>query len=94
MDIAYAPFIERFQTFWLEVKNYDITKGRPKLDLWIKVWPRSLLAHSTNQRTTALYVVYLVHMFGSVNTLVDKYIILVVFLIGIRHLLIISMTSF
>lgn len=94
MDIAYAPFIERFQTFLLEVKNYDITKGRPKLDLWIKVWPRSLLAHSINQITTALYVVHFVHMFGSVNTLVEKYIILVAFLIGILHLLIISLTSF
>ncbi|KAJ0978492.1 hypothetical protein J5N97_013966 [Dioscorea zingiberensis] len=36
VDIAYAPFIERFQTFFTEVKNYDISKGRPKLDLWIK----------------------------------------------------------
>ncbi|CAL9176560.1 unnamed protein product, partial [Musa hybrid cultivar] len=36
VDIAYAPFIERFQTFFEEVKNYDITKGRPKLTLWIE----------------------------------------------------------
>ncbi|KAH7667739.1 Glutathione S-transferase omega-class protein [Dioscorea alata] len=36
VDIAYAPFFERFQNFLLEVKKYDITKGRPKLDLWIK----------------------------------------------------------
>ncbi|MCD7469887.1 Protein IN2-1 [Datura stramonium] len=36
VDIAYAPFIERFQPFLLEVKNYDITKGRTKLAAWIK----------------------------------------------------------
>ncbi|CAA7394412.1 unnamed protein product [Spirodela intermedia] len=36
VDIAYAPFIERFQPFFAEVKNYDITKGRPKLTLWIE----------------------------------------------------------
>ncbi|RRT76544.1 hypothetical protein B296_00015288 [Ensete ventricosum] len=39
VDIAYAPFIERFQTFLKEVKNYDITEGRPKLTLWIEVVP-------------------------------------------------------
>lgn len=37
VDIAYAPFIERFQPFFAEAKNYDITKGRPKLALWIEV---------------------------------------------------------
>uniref|UniRef100_A0A0V0HR68 glutathione transferase n=1 Tax=Solanum chacoense TaxID=4108 RepID=A0A0V0HR68_SOLCH len=36
VDIAYAPFIERFQPFLLEVKNYDITTGRTKLAAWIK----------------------------------------------------------
>ncbi|KAL2549476.1 Glutathione S-transferase L2 [Forsythia ovata] len=36
VDIAYAPFIERFQPFSMEVKNYDITVGRPKLALWIE----------------------------------------------------------
>ncbi|CAL9133105.1 unnamed protein product, partial [Musa textilis] len=36
VDIAYAPFIERLQTFFKEVKNYDITEGRPKLTLWIE----------------------------------------------------------
>lgn len=37
VDIAYAPFIERFQIFLMEVKNYDITVGRPRLALWIEV---------------------------------------------------------
>lgn len=36
VDIAYVPFIERFQPFLLEVQNYDITAGRTKLAAWIK----------------------------------------------------------
>ncbi|GMI84861.1 glutathione transferase lambda 2 [Hibiscus trionum] len=36
VDIAYAPFIERFHPFLLDVKNYDITHGRPKLATWIE----------------------------------------------------------
>ncbi|KAI5402002.1 Glutathione S-transferase L3, variant 2, partial [Lathyrus oleraceus] len=36
VDIAYAPFIERFQPFLMDVKNYDITLGRPKLAAWIE----------------------------------------------------------
>lgn len=36
VDIAYAPFIERFQPFLMEVKNYDIKFGRPKLAAWIE----------------------------------------------------------
>ncbi|XP_074588204.1 protein IN2-1 homolog B-like isoform X1 [Curcuma longa] len=36
VDIAYAPFIERFQYSLTELKNYDVTKGRPKLALWIE----------------------------------------------------------
>lgn len=37
VDIAYAPFMERFQPFLLEVKKYDIAEGRPKLGTWIQV---------------------------------------------------------
>ncbi|XP_009619571.1 glutathione S-transferase L1-like isoform X1 [Nicotiana tabacum] len=36
VDIAYAPFIERFQPFLLDVKNFDITTGRTKLAAWIE----------------------------------------------------------
>ncbi|KAJ6834594.1 protein IN2-1-like protein B-like isoform X1 [Iris pallida] len=36
VDIAYAPFIERFHILLLDVKKYDITKGRPKLEKWIE----------------------------------------------------------
>ncbi|KAJ4813685.1 Glutathione S-transferase [Rhynchospora pubera] len=35
-DIAYAPFVERYLIFLNDMKKYDITKGRPKLILWIK----------------------------------------------------------
>ncbi|OMO72656.1 hypothetical protein CCACVL1_17673, partial [Corchorus capsularis] len=35
-DIAYIPFIERFQIFLSEVFQYDITAGRPKLAAWIE----------------------------------------------------------
>lgn len=36
VDIAYAPFIERFQPYLLDVKNYDIKVGRLKLAQWIE----------------------------------------------------------
>ncbi|KAK4774863.1 hypothetical protein SAY86_009798 [Trapa natans] len=36
VDIAYAPFIERFSPYLQEVMNTDITEGRPKLASWIK----------------------------------------------------------
>ncbi|XP_020268374.1 protein IN2-1 homolog B-like [Asparagus officinalis] len=37
VDIAYAPFVvERFKPLFSEVKNYDVTKGRPKLTKWIE----------------------------------------------------------
>ncbi|PHT38361.1 Protein IN2-1 -like protein B [Capsicum baccatum] len=36
VDIAYAPFIERFQIFLQEVFNNNITSGRPKLAKWIE----------------------------------------------------------
>ncbi|KAK4284049.1 hypothetical protein QN277_000929 [Acacia crassicarpa] len=36
VDIAYAPFVERFQPFLMDVKNHDITAGRPRLAAWIE----------------------------------------------------------
>lgn len=36
VDIAFAPFVERFQPLLLELKNYHITSGRPKLATWIE----------------------------------------------------------
>ncbi|KAM3705658.1 hypothetical protein ACJW31_03G096600 [Castanea mollissima] len=37
VDIAYIPFVERFQIFFSAIWNYDITTGRPKLAKWIEV---------------------------------------------------------
>ncbi|PWZ05026.1 Protein IN2-1 B [Zea mays] len=37
VDIAYVPFIERFQILYSNIKNYDITKGRPNLQKFIEV---------------------------------------------------------
>ncbi|KAJ4753969.1 Glutathione S-transferase [Rhynchospora pubera] len=36
VDIAYAPFVERFQIFLSDLKKYDITDGKPKLTTWIE----------------------------------------------------------
>ncbi|GAB4833715.1 Glutathione S-transferase L3 [Ancistrocladus abbreviatus] len=36
VDIAYAPFIERFQILLTDVCKYDLTAGRPKLAAWIE----------------------------------------------------------
>nr|ACH63212.1 glutathione-S-transferase [Rheum australe] len=36
VDIAYAPFIERFQLVIADVWKYDLTAGRPKLAEWVE----------------------------------------------------------
>ncbi|KAF3331676.1 protein IN2-1 B-like protein [Carex littledalei] len=37
VDITYAPFVEsRYKIFLSDMKKYDITKGRPKLNFWMK----------------------------------------------------------
>jgi len=36
VDIAYIPFVERFQIFLTDVFQYDITAGRPKFAAWIE----------------------------------------------------------
>eukprot|EP01018_Ginkgo_biloba_P020954 Gb_12086 [translate_table: standard] len=36
VDIAYAPFVERYQVVFPRLKNYDITAGRSKLSKWIE----------------------------------------------------------
>nr|XP_025647540.1 glutathione S-transferase L3 isoform X1 [Arachis hypogaea] len=36
VDIAYIPFIERFQVVLADVFKHDITEGRPKLRAWIE----------------------------------------------------------
>uniref|UniRef100_R7WEM6 Uncharacterized protein n=1 Tax=Aegilops tauschii TaxID=37682 RepID=R7WEM6_AEGTA len=37
VDIAYVPFIERFQIFFSGIKNYDITKDRPNIQKFIEI---------------------------------------------------------
>ncbi|KAJ4816856.1 Glutathione S-transferase [Rhynchospora pubera] len=36
VDVAYAPFVERYQFLLSDLKKYDITNGRPKLTSWIE----------------------------------------------------------
>ncbi|PSR86643.1 Glutathione S-transferase [Actinidia chinensis var. chinensis] len=36
VDVAYAPFVERFHPLLLDVKKYDVTSGRPMLTSWIQ----------------------------------------------------------
>ncbi|KAK7267579.1 hypothetical protein RIF29_20257 [Crotalaria pallida] len=36
VDVAYIPFVERFQVVLADVFKYDITEGRPKLATWIE----------------------------------------------------------
>ncbi|CAD5325859.1 unnamed protein product [Arabidopsis thaliana] len=36
VDVAYAPFIERFRLILSDVMNVNITSGRPNLALWIQ----------------------------------------------------------
>ncbi|KAL6652803.1 hypothetical protein ACP70R_011728 [Stipagrostis hirtigluma subsp. patula] len=36
VDIVYVPFIERFRLFFADIKNYDITKGRPNLQKFLE----------------------------------------------------------
>uniref|UniRef100_A0A0E0CYY7 GST N-terminal domain-containing protein n=1 Tax=Oryza meridionalis TaxID=40149 RepID=A0A0E0CYY7_9ORYZ len=66
VDIAYVPFIERFQIFFSAIKNYDITKGRPNLQKFIeevnkihaytetKQDPQFLLEHTKKRLGTML----------------------------------------
>ena len=37
VDIAYAPFIERFELAFGGIRNFDIKVRRPKLAKWIEV---------------------------------------------------------
>lgn len=35
-DVAYAPFVQRYHPLLLELHDYDITEGRPKLAAWLE----------------------------------------------------------
>ncbi|RLN16147.1 hypothetical protein C2845_PM02G29660 [Panicum miliaceum] len=73
VDIAYVPFIERFQIFFSNIKNYDITKGRPNLQKFIeevnkidaytqtKQDPQLLLEHTKKRLGVATSIDYIVY---------------------------------
>ncbi|KAJ4951752.1 hypothetical protein NE237_028584 [Protea cynaroides] len=64
VDIAYAPFVERFQLLLLDVKKYDITIGRPKLVAWIEEMDK-IEAYKHTKRDPQLLVATLKrHLFG------------------------------
>uniref|UniRef100_A0A7N2MDU6 GST N-terminal domain-containing protein n=1 Tax=Quercus lobata TaxID=97700 RepID=A0A7N2MDU6_QUELO len=58
VDIAYAPFIERFQPFLLDVKKYDIIAGRPKLVAWIKEMDKNDAYKQTRREPKELVEIY------------------------------------
>ncbi|KAK4578974.1 hypothetical protein RGQ29_028868 [Quercus rubra] len=58
VDIAYAPFIERFQPFLLDVKKYDIIAGRPKLAAWIKEMDKNDAYKQTRREPKELVEIY------------------------------------
>ncbi|KAG7607880.1 Glutathione S-transferase N-terminal [Arabidopsis suecica] len=55
VDIAYIPFIERFQVFLDEVFKYEIIIGRPNLAAWIEQMNK-MVAY-TQTKTDSEYVV-------------------------------------
>ncbi|XP_059458850.1 glutathione S-transferase L3-like [Corylus avellana] len=58
VDIAYAPFIDRFQPFLLDVKKYDITAGRPKLAAWIEEMDKNEAYKQTRREPKELVDIY------------------------------------
>jgi glutathione S-transferase len=49
VDIAFIPFVERFQLFIQDVWKYDITSSRPKLAAWIEEINKSDAYKSTKR---------------------------------------------
>ncbi|KAK9913341.1 hypothetical protein M0R45_037159 [Rubus argutus] len=58
VDIAYAPFIDRFQHFALDVKKCDITAGRPKLAAWIEEMNKNVGFNKTRRDPKELVEIY------------------------------------
>ncbi|XP_059666153.1 glutathione S-transferase L3-like [Cornus florida] len=58
VDIAYAPFIERFRPFLLEVKKYDIMECRPKLASWIEEMDKNEAYKQTGRDPKELVEIY------------------------------------
>ncbi|XP_055960188.1 protein IN2-1 homolog B-like isoform X2 [Mercurialis annua] len=55
VDIAYAPFIESFRPALLEVRNYDITAGKPNFAAWIEEMNK-IEAYNQTQQDPKEYV--------------------------------------
>ncbi|KFK24727.1 hypothetical protein AALP_AA8G016700 [Arabis alpina] len=55
VDIAYIPFIQRFQVFLEEVFKYDIIAGRPKLASWIEEMNKMVAC--TETKTDSEYII-------------------------------------
>ncbi|KAI3943994.1 hypothetical protein MKW92_031514 [Papaver armeniacum] len=62
-DIAYAPFVERYQPLLLDVKKCDITTGRPKLTAWIEELNK-INAYTQTKYDTAELLAALKRVFG------------------------------
>lgn len=58
VDIAYAPFIERFEIAFSEIRGYDITAGRPKLSQWIEAMDKLEAYSSTKVERSTLLSLY------------------------------------
>ncbi|XP_043694025.1 glutathione S-transferase L1-like, partial [Telopea speciosissima] len=64
VDIAYVPFVERFQLLLLDIKKYDITLGRPKLATWIEEMNKIEAYKQTKRNPQELVAVLKRHLFG------------------------------
>ncbi|KAC9638041.1 hypothetical protein R6Q59_008852 [Mikania micrantha] len=71
VDIAYAPFIERFQPYLLDVKSYDIKVGRPKLAAWIQEMNKNDYFNQTRRDPKELVESYRKRYLVPVNSLVS-----------------------
>ncbi|KAG0581203.1 hypothetical protein KC19_4G232200 [Ceratodon purpureus] len=58
VDIAYAPFIERFELAFGEIRHLDIKAGRPKLAEWIEAMDKVEAYSSTKVERSALLELY------------------------------------
>ncbi|KAL5725737.1 glutathione transferase [Ranunculus cassubicifolius] len=57
-DIAYAPFVEGYQLFLENVKNYHLEAGRPKLAAWIEAMNKKEAYTQTKHDPKALLEMY------------------------------------
>jgi len=58
VDIAYAPFIERFELAFSEIRNVDIRAGRPNLTKWLEAADTVDAYSSTKVERNTLVEIY------------------------------------